>query len=336
MDTTLQHGTNDKSVRGSDRIRGQNLRGANSSKSEAKNSKQELTYLDLFSTSQTNKSKRKDKNSKSGKEIYDACANNAPYFGYQIEGKKWGIVQGCCNNWNCPRCGKQRAKEEYARIVIGCREVGKKYPLYMLTITCRGKEITYEDAENGYLVWTNKLLTRLRMSHKRSGKEWYYASVTERQKRQHPHSHFLTTYSPPDAVLVKKGEGKYSFTDGCYYVARHNTLQSETLERACVDCGLGWQYDISELESVEGASRYVAKYLFKETVFTTIWPKGWRRVRYSQSWPKLEDIKTDAMILLSNEDWNNLARKALIVTTFDNDAKQIATRRLSYAGVIVQ
>lgn len=291
--------------------------------------------LDLFSTSQTNFSSASKGKVKNDKRIYDECLNNAPYFAYKIDGKKWGVVQGCCNDWNCPRCGQQRAREEYGRIVSGARELGKTNKLYMLTITCRGKEMSHEDAENGYLVWTNSLLTTLRMSAKRAGKTWAYASVTERQKRQHPHSHYLTTYCPDDVVLVKKGEGKFSYTQGQTYLAKHATLQTAYLEKACVGAGLGWQYDLSELESVEGASRYVAKYLFKETVFSTVWPKGWRRVRYSQSWPKLPDVKGEAVILLSKFDWYRLSRLAAIIVTKDEGAKKHAQHNLSGSDTIV-
>lgn len=312
------------------------LQGTNSQKRTPEDKQSVTSSLDLFSTSQTKPRKVAKNDRKTDRQIYEECLNNAPYFAYNIEGKKWGIVQGCCNDWNCPRCGQQRAREEYGRIVAGARQIGTNHKLYMLTITCRGREMSYEDAEHGYLLWTNRLLTRLRMASKRAGKIWAFASVTERQKRQHPHSHYLTTYCPDDVVLVKKGEGKFSFTTGQTYVARHTTLQTAYLEKACVECGLGWQYDLSELQSTEGASRYVAKYLFKETIFSDKWPKGWRRVRYSQNWPILPDVKTDAMLLISNDDWNNLARKALIIKTKDDGAKAMAKRKLSLADVIIQ
>ena len=196
--------------------------------------------------------------------------------------------------------------------------------------------MSYEDAENGYLVWTNKLLTRLRVASKRAGKEWAYASVTERQKRQHPHSHYLTTYCPDDVVLVKKGERKFSHTTGQTYMAKHTTLQTESLEKACVECGLGWQYDLSALESVEGASRYVAKYLFKEAIFDTKWPKGWRRVRYSQNWPKLPDLKGNGMILLTALDWLALSKKAVRIITKDDGVRQVVERALRGNDVIIQ
>jgi len=293
-------------------------------------------YLDLFSTSQTKPKKRKGKNNAHDRQIYDECLNNAPYFAYNIEGKKWGVVQGCCNSWNCPRCGQQRAREEYGRIVAGAREIGKTNKLYMLTLTCEGDGLNVSEAEHNYLEWTNRLVSNLRLQTKRASKEWAYASVTERQSRGHPHSHYLTTYCPTDAVLVKKGEWKSSIESGRGYVARHDTLQSAILEQATINAGLGWVYDLSELRSVEGASRYVAKYLFKETIFTTVWPKGWRRVRYSQNWPKLPDIKSDAMLLLTNDDWHDLARVALIIKTKDDGARELVKRKLSLADVIIQ
>jgi hypothetical protein len=270
------------------------------------------------------------------RKIYDECMNNAPYFGYQIEGKKWGVVQGCCNSWNCPRCGQQRAREEYGRMVVGAREFGKTQDLYLMTLTCLGLEVSLERAEDEYLVWTNRLITRLRTASKRAGKEWAYASVTERQKRGHPHSHYITTYCPDDAIFVAKGSAKYYATQDAFYPAKHDTLQSEYLERACVECGLGWQYDISRLESVEAGSRYVAKYLFKAGIFETIWPPKWQRVRYSRNWPKLPDVKGDAMLLLKREDWHKLAEVALIIKTPNDGVQKVVRSNLALADVIIQ
>lgn len=295
-----------------------------------------MNSLDLFSTSQTKTHPRKKGKVQNDRKLYDECLNNAPYFAYQIEGQRWGVVQGCCNDWNCPRCGQQRAREEYGRIVSGARELAKTCSLFFLTITCRGLEVSVEDAENNYLQWTNRLLTRLRAATKRAGGRWEYASVTERQKRQHPHSHFITTFCPPDAILVKKGEPKFFYTSGETFPAKHTTLQSEMVERACTECGLGRQYDLSRVESVEAGSRYVSKYLFKETIFSDKWPKGWRRVRYSQGWPKLPDVKGDAFILLSQFDWYKLSKLAVIVKTKDEGAQNFVTSKLAHTDVIVQ
>jgi len=336
MDHSRQQTAVTENLRGGNRVRRQDLSGTAKSKPKTSASKPEEMNLDLFSTSQTKHRVKSNQSKNTDRRIYDECVNNAPYFGYQIEGRKWGVVQGCCNDWNCPRCGQQRAREEYGRIVSGAREIGQDHKLYMVTITCRGREMSYEDAENGYLAWTNRLLTRIRTETKRAGKAWYYASVTERQKRMHPHSHYLTTYCPADAIPLKKGEARTYTSSDILVPASHDCLQSFQFEKACVECGLGWQYDISELRSVEGASRYVAKYLFKEAIFNTVWPEGWRRVRYSQDWPKLPEVKGEAMLLLSNNDWYELARKALIIKTKDDGAKELVKRKLSLADVIIQ
>lgn len=336
MVDTLQHAINGKVGSSSRRTGRPDVYRNTIQKQQAKNSEQELTYLDLFSTSQTNANSVKHKKGSTDRKIYDICANNAPYFAYEIAGKVWGVIQGCCNDWTCPRCGQQRAREEYGRIVAGAREIAKSSDLYLLTITCRGKEMDYETAQHGYLEWTNRLLTRLRSSAKRDSKPWAYASVTERQERNHPHSHFITTYCPADCIYIPKGGRKYFYSQMVWFPAKHNTLQSQYLERACVECGLGWQYDISRLESVEAGSRYAAKYLFKADVFHTVWPKGWRRVRYSQNWPKLPEVQSTAIILLSNDDWDNLARKALVVKTKDDGAHVFAEGKLRHADVIVQ
>jgi len=295
-----------------------------------------MSSLDLFSISQKGYETKSRNREPPDRKIYDICQNKAPYFAYQISGKKWGVVQGCCNDWNCPRCGQQRAREEYGRIVSGAREIAKTENLTMFTVTCRGRELNVNDAENGYLVWTNRLLSRLRAQTKCAGKMWAYASVTERQERQHPHSHYLTTFRPPDAIFVSKGEPKYFYTQGISQPAKHDTLQSEIVERACWECGLGWQYDISDLGSVEGASRYVAKYLFKASIFDTVWPKKWRRVRYSQSWPKMPKIEGKAVVLLTMFDWYKLGRLAAIIVTKDDGVKNYVTAHLRDADVIIQ
>lgn len=267
--------------------------------------------LDLFSTSQTNKQNRKNQTA-----VF--CAYNAPYFAYQIDLSKYGVTQGCCNHWDCPRCGEVRAKQEYGRIVSGVRELARTWPIYFITITCLGKEMGLDEAEKNYLGWTNVFLTAFRARVKRAGGQWCYVQVTERQKRGHPHSHILTTANPRDLYLghVLKERTPNLYTPA---TAREIALRSDWLQTAVIRAGLGSQYDISIAASVEGTSRYVAKYLFKESIFTTDWPKGWKRVRYSQNFPKLPEKETDAFVLLSEADWRLLGKRADVVFVKDEN-----------------
>lgn len=263
------------------------------------------------------------------------CVNNAPLFAYQIEGKTYGIVQGCCNNWNCPRCGQQRAREEYGRIIEGCKKLteGGK-PLYFITITCKGRDISVKDAENGYAKNTNKLLTAWRVQAKRTHQEWAYVQVTERQSRGHPHSHILTTFSPTDVYYGYK-DNWITDNNGVRKLEKVPCFRSDYIERSAINASLGSQYDISTATTIEGVSRYVAKYLFKDSIFDTIWPKGWRRVRYSQSFPKLTEVITDAMVLIKRDDWLNLSRKAAIVAAKSDYALEECVSWLRGSDVVI-
>jgi len=169
--------------------------------------------------------------------------------------------------------------------------------------------MSLDESEQNYLKWTNRLFSSWRSRTKSKGGQWCYVQVTERQTRGHPHSHILTTANPGDLylghVFKERTPSLYVPSD-----AREMALRSDWLATAISRSGLGPQYDISVASSPEGASRYVAKYLFKPTIFENSWPKGWKRVRYSHSFPKLPERETEAIVLLSAEDWQHLGRRA--------------------------
>jgi len=245
------------------------------------------------------------------------CEYGAPYFAFKRGGGHYGIVQGCCNHWECIRCGEMVAKKHYGRIVEGARQIQKTNPLYFITITCRGLELSASEALAQYGKWTHRFLRTCQQRHTRHGGVWFYAQVTEAQKRGHPHSHILTTFSPHDLVEGCK-ENWITGNDGRGHLEYVDALRSDWVQEMVQKAGLGEQYDISVVEEVEGAARYVAKYLFKDSQFGTHFPKGWKRVRYSQNWPKNEREKTDAFVLLSNDDWRHLATLAVVVDV-END-----------------
>lgn len=265
----------------------------------------------------------------------DKCSYNAPYFAYQAQGKVWNVVQGNCHHWDCPRCGIGRAKEEYGRIVEGCRTLAKNKPIFFITITCRGRELGVKEAEEHYLEWTNRFLDACRQRCKRASGEWHYVQVTERQKRKHPHSHILTTFDVGDIyqdirkkwILNKEGNKQYTNV---------SVNRSKWLQKTVISAGLGGEYDISVVETVEGASRYVAKYLFKDSIFTTDWPPRWKRVRYSLSFPKLAERKTNAFVLLEAIDWYKLASRAVVVNAVGYEAFEAARNGLYFHDTIVR
>lgn len=253
----------------------------------------------------------------------ERCVNNAPFIAFPVSDTKrtYRVIQACCNSWTCPRCGIQRAKHEYGRIVNGVRELEQRTAegLFFITITCRGREMSLAESEGGYLLWTNRLLSTLRANAKKRNIAWSYVQVTERQKRGHPHSHLITTYYPQDIYLGTKE--KWSRIGGKLTKQLIPSLRSEYLLQKCVDAGLGSEYDISEVSSGEAVSRYVAKYLFKDSMLKTEFPDKWKRVRYSQNFPKLEDRSNpDALALVTSSDWSVLRALAVVLMT-DNETE---------------
>lgn len=213
-------------------------------------------------------------------------------------------------------------------MVEGCRLLAQSYPLYFITITCRGKEISHEYAEENYGKWTNSLLDQCRAQWKRAGGEWHYVQVTERQKRLHPHSHFITTFRPKGAMVSVVRKTSVGI-DGKQRVRRVSGLRSQWFETALKRSGLGNEYNITQVENAEGASRYVAKYLFKPTIFETNWPKGWKRIRYSQSFPKAPSEPSEAIVLLTREDWVELSYRAVVVNCPDLDVYETVSTKMT-------
>jgi len=289
----------------------------------------EMPSLDLFSTSQTKRAFRFGETCASPV----LCIYHAPYFAYQKEGRFYGVLQGSCNHWDCPKCGLQRAKYEYGRIVEGVQTLAKSYTIYFYTITCRGSDLSAKDAEENYLKWTNRFLSSARIKAKREGQDWYYVQVTEKQKRGHPHSHILTTFTPGD--LYEGYTEKWRQIQGAMVCERIPALRSNWIAKTVTRSGLGSQYDISTVRTAAAASRYVAKYMFKDSMFGTHWPKGWKRVRYSQNFPKLPEKETSAFVLLSSADWGTLAGLASVVITDSPQTKTEVLYRLSGHDILV-
>ena len=255
------------------------------------------------------------------------CKYKAPFFAYEKHPLRYGVVQGSCNHWDCPKHGEEVARKHYHRIVEGARVLDQRgVRLAFLTVTCRGKDLDAAYAFKHYLEWTNRLFDAMRAKATRKTKQhdpemWAYCQVTEKQKRSHPHSHVLLSFMPADTVLgfvEKWSNGK----DG-WKMSIVPALRSDWLAGEVVSAGLGSQYDLSEVETVDAASRYVAKYMFKRSQFTDNFPPGWKRVRYGTGWPKLPEQKSTgakALVLLSAADWGNLSSLAAIIDAHDSAA----------------
>lgn len=279
--------------------------------------------LDLYSTSATSPAFG-----------LETCANHAPLIVYPKEtsnGKTWQIAQGCCNDWRCPRCGLIRAKQEYWRMVNGAVELAAKgIPLYALTVTCKGKEMPLAASERDYGLWTKRLNDAIRIYAKRNDLPYYFAAVTERQKRGHPHSHYVTSICPLDAGEYVKVE-KHRRPDGILAIkpSREVHLWSDWLAERVESAGFGPQHDLTRIRDSRAASRYFAKYLFKASA-TDTWPPGWKRIRYSQSWPKPEEVSSpEAFPIIKPQDWTRVQALSERVVTNDPMIYEMALHRVT-------
>lgn len=265
---------------------------------------------------------------------FHRCRYNAPYFAIQKTTNRYRVVQGCCNHWDCPRCGILVAKKHYGNIVAGARKVNEEHDLWFITVTCRGKELSVEDAKAGYLTWTSKFLDACYSRARRLDEGWYYVQVTELQRRGHPHSHILTSFHASDLYFADVDNWKRG-NDGILRNVPKKKLRSDWIAERVVASGLGAEYDISRVETVEACSRYVAKYMFKKSQFRADFPPRWKRVRYSNSWPRLEHKKSDAFVILSASDWIALIEDAHVLDVEEGDAFEQASHYNRDYGIVV-
>lgn len=255
------------------------------------------------------------------------CVNNAPFICFVDGNNMAHLVQGCCNSWTCPRCGQTRAKQEYWRMVNGAAELeASGHKLYMHTLTCLGAELSLAEAEATYGSRTNHFITNCRDRSKAQGSHWTYCQVTERQKRGHPHSHLMSTFLPADAVLktVRKWSKNRKPVDREVYTSDWYAKRLKTAK-------LGEQYEITEIRSAKAVATYLGKYLFKDAMFTE-WSKGWRRVRYAQSWPE-GDERGKAQIafaIIRREDWRKVDELERTVYADTLETLETARRHLQY------
>lgn len=239
------------------------------------------------------------------------CPNKAPFICYKNSVGAWHLIQASCNSWTCPRCGLLRAKEEYGRMVNGAKIIADMgHKLYFHTYTCKGKEVSVQEADRDYMLWTNRLLTVLRKDATKRGEYWCYVQVTERQKRGHAHSHCISTYCPDDAIPFAKGERLPNDRK-----ATHDCLWSPYFRERNVAAGLGIECDLSEIRNPVAVGIYTAKYLFKAAQVTEF-QKGWRRIRYSRNYPKLPIITgKEAFAVVRHADWRKIEDLGVVVAT---------------------
>lgn len=163
-----------------------------------------------------------------------------------------------CKKWDCPICGPKNAHKARLRALAGYEAfVSQGHKMSFLTLTPHEKLSSAASIPVMAKAW-NKLNVRI----KRASQHHNYFLIPEFHKSGKLHFHALV-----DADLKKrwwKDNGRA--------------------------CGMGYQNDLQEVNEIGGVGGYLTKYLTKMLESEATVPKGFRRIRTSQSWPSLPEM----------------------------------------------
>jgi len=188
----------------------------------------------------------------------DLCqAPGRPYlFGLNHELKRAVYFQPRCKSWGCPACAKTNRELWSLRARHGAEVIqALNYHNNFLTITSHEKL----DAAGSLAVWPKAWMKLSARARYKSG-GFMYLGVPEQHKDGRLHFH----------AIESAGLGERWWKDN----AR--------------ECGLGYMAEEEIARTPQGAAFYVVKYVTKSIEYQE-WPRGFRRVRTSQNWPKLPE-----------------------------------------------
>lgn len=201
--------------------------------------------------------------------------------GFNLDGKCKPIY---CGQWSCQECAKRLAKKWAKRVrdhinfqsaqhLAAVGEPGADYWFITLTLGSR-----YKTTIRGFEVLP-KLWKRLHQQIKRKHPDWQYVAFVEGQPRRGwmPHFHIISNIPLP----VKRN--KYG------RITKHATHDY------AYRMGWGFQAEQEQVNSARNAM-YMAKYATKQSPKT---PRGFRRVRPSQNWRKLDKDPDKRLIVMA-------------------------------------
>lgn len=173
------------------------------------------------------------------------------------------LTRPACKMWDCPHCAAKNAKRWIARIINHINKADTPNGWQMFTLTAHRKTRgEYKSVLNLRSGW-KKLYNRMRYEFGVSE----YVKVWERHKDRTFHLHGIVNNSDIDKKWLKEN---------------------------AVQCGMGYQIDIHEVDNAGQVAGYIAKYFMKaQSVSDNPYPKGLRRIEVSRNWMKLPDMQAD-------------------------------------------
>lgn len=213
-----------------------------------------------------------------------------------------------CKQWSCPACAEINAAKWGAFARQTSAYISDH--LYFVTITARGKTKSLEESMVAFTESWKRLLARVQ----------YYNSLVEWAGTHGNPKRFIYLAIPEQ---TKKGIMHMHIICNQWLFLRLSKLVPERRKKRLVvlrwkdiamETGLGYQAKVEPINTNK-LFCYVTKYLSKD-LGKVDWPKGFRRVRLSQSWPRLENDtigdwsfhQLDPKAL----EWNNQIEMSLI------------------------
>jgi len=221
-----------------------------------------------------------------------ACnrANRTRIKAFNSNLKQAVIFPPSCKQWDCPVCAPKNAYKVRLRAIEGYENFvseGRKFDF--LTLTPHERLSSAASIPVMASAW-NKLNVRI----KRASQFADYFLIPELHQSGKLHFHALV-----DAELKKKWWKDNART-----------------------CGMGYQNDLQEVHEIGGVGGYLTKYIAK-MLQNSNFPRGFRRVRASYSWPSLP-------VLPRPEGWNFVTVKNDVPLQHEIEAY----KSLGYAVVI--
>lgn len=183
-----------------------------------------------------------------------------------------------CGKWSCDICAKVNAKEWADRAYYGITHplyVGHKPRFWTFTLppSCTTPKQGYQ--------MLPRLWDTLRKEIQRSQKKFVYLAFVEGQPKRSnmPHFHVLVYAKVPPQYNLRKNP-------------------DENIKDFAAHCGFGWSAKDIPVNGYS-AAWYVSHYASKGCPDI---PKGFRRVRCCQAWPKVPKKKSDPFFVRAKNE----------------------------------
>ncbi len=186
-----------------------------------------------------------------------------------------------CRSWTCEHCSRGRRIEVRRHLSGALADQGRRYRFITLTFAEDLRLDRVEDlreARRRRSEWVREI-------RRIFGREFEYGEVGEPTKHGRIHLHALTA-TPTSWPKLPKCRGRKGEAFACACPDRVESrlpYRGPCIQKLAHRAGIGW-VDIRVVRSPKAAAGYVTKYLTKDAVTSTPWPKGARRYTYSRRW----------------------------------------------------